>query len=141
MRAVLLALALLTATGAAHAQQYYKWKDADGVTHYSKTPPPEGTQADRLAVKADAPAPAQAPATTARAGGTTAAAGGAAEMRSAQCESARGTLATLESNPFVSMDKDGDGKVEMLTVEEHNAQLARAREFVRTACPPSPPGG
>ncbi|QER40560.1 DUF4124 domain-containing protein [Acinetobacter suaedae] len=27
-----------------HAQQYYKWVDANGSTHYTRTPPPKGTK-------------------------------------------------------------------------------------------------
>jgi hypothetical protein len=139
MRAVLLALALLTATGAAHAQQYYKWKDADGVTHYSKTPPPEGTQADRMAVKADAPTPVTPPA--AEAGAAATPPGTVAQRRSAGCETARSNLSTLENNTYVSIDKDGDGKPELLTVQEHQAQVDRAREQVRALCPEAPPAG
>jgi hypothetical protein len=141
MRAVILALALLTAAGAVHAQQYYKWKGADGVTHYSKTPPPEGTQADRMAVKADAPTPVSPPAADAAGTAAAPAGGTVAQQRSAGCETARGNLSTLENNPYVSVDKNGDGQPELLTVEEHQAQLDRAREQVRTLCPAAPPAG
>ena len=136
---LVLALVLLAAAGTASAQQYYKWKDANGVTHYTRTPPPEGTQADRVAVRPGpvAPAPAADAAPAASAQGMS---GDVAQRRNAACETARANLGTLEANPFVSMDKDGDGKVELLTVEEHNAQLIRAREQVRMLCPATPGG-
>jgi len=38
--AVLLGIGLLVASGTTLAQQMYKWKDNDGVVHYSDTPPP-----------------------------------------------------------------------------------------------------
>jgi glutaredoxin len=37
---VLVALSLALASGALGAQQMYKWKDDQGVVHYSDTPPP-----------------------------------------------------------------------------------------------------
>lgn len=139
--AVCIALALLATAGAAPAQQYYKWKDANGVTHYTKTPPPEGTQADRVAVKANAPTPDPAAAAAepkADAGAGMSAS--ATQQRSAACQTAQANLDTLQNNPFVSIDKDGDGKPELLSVEEHDAQLAIAREQVRTLCPAQPGG-
>ncbi len=45
-RRLLIALVFGTAAAclatAASAQQVYKWKDANGVTHFSQTPPPAG---------------------------------------------------------------------------------------------------
>ena len=134
-----LALALLAIAGPASAQQFYKWKDADGVTHYTRTPPPEGTQADRVAVNAAAPTPAPAAAAEPGAAGAGMSAS-ATQQRSTACQTAQANLDTLQNNPFVSIDKDGDGKPELLTVEEHDAQLAIAREQVRTLCPAQPGG-
>jgi type IV secretory pathway VirB10-like protein len=50
-------LALALPAGAA----MYKWVDEKGVTHYSETPPPEGTQSKKIEI-----APAPPSATTAR---------------------------------------------------------------------------
>jgi hypothetical protein len=138
--AVLFALAALLGTGSAAAEQFYKWKDADGVTHYTNTPPPAGVQADKLAVKpaplaADPAAPTEsAPADgssgTPADGRSTA----AAAQRSAACATAQTTLNTLKSNAFVTMDKDGDGVSELLSPEEQNAQIGASEERVRTLC-------
>ena len=49
-----LALTLLIATTTAVAGEVYQWKDANGVTHYSQTPPPKG-------VYNSAPSPAPGP--------------------------------------------------------------------------------
>ncbi|WP_343123704.1 DUF4124 domain-containing protein, partial [Xanthomonas translucens] len=44
MRALtrLCCLCLLTASGVAGATTLYQWKDAQGVTHYSQSPPADG---------------------------------------------------------------------------------------------------
>lgn len=143
---VLFAIAALVCAGDANAQKFYKWKDADGVTHYTETPPPEGQQADRVAVNAAPAAPIEAdepadgeprdPSLPAEARSST-----AVEQRSAACITARSNLSTLETNPFVTMDKDGDGKQELLTVDEQNAQIARAREQVSSLCAAQAPAG
>lgn len=139
--ATCLALLALAAATPATAQQYYKWKDANGVTHYTKTPPPSGTEAERLAVQAAPATPVAAPDAEAPATGDGMTAE-ATQKRGAACEAARNNLTTLQQNPFVTIDKDGDGTGELLTPEEHNAQLAIAREQVRTLCPAAPaPGG
>src|SRR3546814_19197640 len=39
----LIGLSLLLATGAACAQDLYQWTDANGITHYSQTPPASGS--------------------------------------------------------------------------------------------------
>src|SRR3546814_317427 len=43
----LIGLSLLLATGAACAQDLYQWKDANGITHYSQTPPASGSYTER----------------------------------------------------------------------------------------------
>ena len=37
-------IALLFCSTQNHAQQYYKWVDANGSTHYTTTPPPKGAK-------------------------------------------------------------------------------------------------
>src|SRR3546814_5169256 len=43
----LFGLSLLLASSAACAQDLYQWKDANGVTHYSQTPPASGSYTER----------------------------------------------------------------------------------------------
>ena len=40
----LAATAMLLSSSQNHAQQYYKWVDASGSTHYTATPPPKGAK-------------------------------------------------------------------------------------------------
>jgi hypothetical protein len=54
MRILLLCACLVVPC--AIAQQMYKWVDEKGVTHYSETPPPEGTKgASKIEVKTATP--------------------------------------------------------------------------------------
>ena len=54
----LLAAALLLVFGAAQATEVYRWTDADGVVHFSQTPPPQGADASRLTLRdPEPPAP------------------------------------------------------------------------------------
>ncbi|HEX7370770.1 MAG TPA: DUF4124 domain-containing protein [Rhodanobacteraceae bacterium] len=46
--ASILGLSLACAAGMANAQQIYKWKDANGVTHFSQTPPATGTHYSKM---------------------------------------------------------------------------------------------
>ncbi|MBS0381403.1 MAG: DUF4124 domain-containing protein, partial [Proteobacteria bacterium] len=43
-----LGLSLACVAGFASAQQIYKWKDANGVTHFSQMPPPNGTHFTKM---------------------------------------------------------------------------------------------
>lgn len=43
-----LAAAGLLAASAAQGGEVYQWKDANGVTHYSQTPPPKGSYQQRV---------------------------------------------------------------------------------------------
>src|SRR5262245_55035062 len=116
MLAVLLAL-LVPASGLA-SEQYYKWKDENGVWNYTAAPPKDKTSTTvNIATGANAPTAA-----TASEGGEGQGAGAqkpaagpderspvtnADEMarikqtQSANCERARGNVATLENNARV----------------------------------------
>lgn len=53
-----LAFAALAVCAVAGAQQVYKWKDANGATHYSDTPPPVGSNYDKLKINSNVTTPA-----------------------------------------------------------------------------------
>src|SRR6185312_15455080 len=46
--AAAIGLSLACIAGFASAQQIYKWKDANGVTHFSQTPPASGAHYTRM---------------------------------------------------------------------------------------------
>ena len=53
-----LAFAALAVCAIAGAQQVYKWKDANGATHYSDTPPPVGAKYDKFKINSNVTTPA-----------------------------------------------------------------------------------
>lgn len=111
-----LALCLATAS-TVQAQQVYQWKDKNGVTHYSDSPPPNQTTQNRRinqygAAAAEAPQPAGKP------------------VENAQCTSARANLQILGATKGpIQQDTDGDGKPDTVlddTGRENQRNLAEA---------------
>ncbi len=120
-------LATLTLTGAAtvSASEVYQWKDANGVTHYSQTPPPQGKFAARSIYHREQAAEGQ-PATE------------AAPTESKQCLTARGNIELLQSGAKLQLDSDGDGKADTdLDDSARSEQLRIAQTVARVNCSPS----
>ncbi len=109
------------------AGEVYQWKDANGVTHYSQTPPPSGTFKARTITQ-------RPPANTA--------AEGDAVPESQQCASARLNVQLLESGQKLLIDTDNDGKGDRELDEKDRAQqLQLARMVLRVNCQASRPAG
>ena len=123
------------------AQEFYKWKDKDGVTHYSATPPKtESTETVRT-TNLD-------PGETEAADGGDEATSGSDEPGSndkqasaspkppaknaAECEKARKNLETLETTPRIRMP-DGDG-FRYLTPAEIEEQKSLNRQAIDVDC-------
>jgi hypothetical protein len=117
-----LSLVLLAASTAAGAANLYKWKDANGVTHYSEKPP-EGQTYDTRRIDAHAGvAPAEAP---------------TAQAESTQCTTARKNLEVLGGSGPVMQDTDGDGKPDTALDEgQRAAQKNLADAAVKAYCAP-----
>ena len=124
MRPMLIVLPVLLvafALPAAAAEQLYRWKDENGVVHYTDSPPPSGREYETrtvVAVPDTPPAPAPAP---------------VAEP-SARCLQARANLQVFDTSEGVSMDTDGDGVEEQLEGEVREREHQRARELVQKEC-------
>ncbi|MDM1020869.1 DUF4124 domain-containing protein [Acinetobacter sp. VNK23] len=59
--------ALLFCSTQNHAQQYYKWVDANGSTHYTTTPPPKGAKRlNKVSTYGSQPSSDQKPASTSK---------------------------------------------------------------------------
>lgn len=128
MNRIVLGIAIaLAAIPAAHAQQtageVYQWKDANGVTHYSQTPPANGRYEQRLINSAGSAAPvAQA---------------AAAAPENAQCSAARANMAALQSAGDVQQDTDGDGKPDQVLDPTQRAnQMELAQAAIKAYCTP-----
>ena len=157
MSRAIFAIAVLAAAvaGSASAEQFYKWKDADGVTHYTSTPPPKGIEASRLAVSGSSrsrvdqsleenrfpvgpaddgtpPAPGADAEGNAQAEQRTAAA--IQQRRDSACETAKQRYEILANNAAVEWDRDGDGVAEALDVKEHAAEMEKAQQSIGFYC-------
>jgi hypothetical protein len=120
-----LAICLATAS-TVQAQQVYQWKDKNGVTHYSDSPPPNQTTQNRRinqygAAATDTPQPAGKP------------------VENTQCTTARANLQMLASTKGpIQQDTDGDGKPDVTlddTGRENQRNLAEAA--VKAYCTPA----
>lgn len=140
-------LALPVLAQAAGNARVYTWKDANGVTHFSDSPPPASVKSARqITVRGDTPVTAgQEAADTGEAAAPAAegtpppGTGGATltdspEARQQVCEQARRNAELLEGQQQVSMDVDGNGSNQVLTPEQRQTQLAQARERVAFYC-------
>ncbi len=122
---VLVATLALSAAPTVFAGEVYQWKDANGVTHYSQTPPQQGKFAARSIYHREQAAEGQ-PATE------------AASTESKQCLTARGNIELLQSGAKLQLDSDGDGKADKDLDDSARAeQLRIAQTVARVNCSPS----
>ncbi len=134
---LIVATGLLAGASAMAGDPVYKWKDANGQSHYSQQPP-EGIKYQTITTSGDtavsAPATngetAAAPAASALGQGPTP----AQTSRPQLCDMARKNVDVLTNRPAVSMDINGTGKAQPLTPEQQNAQLVIAKQQVAQVC-------
>ena len=121
-----LGLAVLVAATGAFAADVYQWKDANGVTHYSQTPPPKGAFQTRvISGGGDAAPTAQIVAASAK--------------ESPQCVTARKNIDLLQASGDLQEDTNGDGKPDKtLTADDRANQLELARATLKATCPATP---
>lgn len=120
MRTLTCLALLLLASASASAAQVYKWKDANGVTQYSATPPPGKAFETRELTRDPGAAPAPA---------------AAAAAEPSQCTTARENLALLDRSGPVLQDLDGDGTAETpLSEEQRSNQRALADAAIKAWC-------
>ncbi len=116
-----IALTLSIAATSAVAGDVYQWKDANGVTHFTGTPPPNVAYKMR----------------TIHENGTTDSAEDAPTKaaENPDCKLARDNLNLLLSNSAVQMDSDGDGKPDKtLTADDRLNQLQFAQATMKVKC-------
>ncbi|WP_440225598.1 DUF4124 domain-containing protein [Dokdonella sp. MW10] len=132
MKAGLISLLLLAGvwSGAAMAAQVYSWTDANGVKHYSDSPPPANVDAKKLNVRTGvtSPTPEAQPDPSTKAGPKMAAAAGYSEDEiKRNCETARSTLtATQQRAP--AEDATTEAKA------AHGERLARSQQQIQLFC-------
>ena len=138
---MLFALAFTAAAAiAADKQQVYKWTDANGVVHFTGTPPPEGTPnvqsvhlvggmttADTAAVDnkpKDTPPATSAPPALVAAN---------AADNAALCQKARANLELLQGNAPVGI-AGADGKADALDDQARAEQIRNAQLAIAKFC-------
>ncbi|MFK3647101.1 DUF4124 domain-containing protein [Lysobacter enzymogenes] len=123
--AVLAALAAFPAA----ATDLYQWKDAQGVTHYSDSPPPgqaSSGQVKNRVIRNKSGTASQTAAVT-------------APGESAPCVNARANLKQLQGSGQVGVDSNGDGKPDnVLDTQQRAAQVQLAEASIRAYCNPAP---
>ncbi|HJU25286.1 MAG TPA: DUF4124 domain-containing protein [Rhodanobacteraceae bacterium] len=134
--AALFAVAAL-ALSASAAAQVYKWKDANGTTHYSDVPPPAGSKYERVSISSNVatavaatptPAGSAAPAAVANAGTQTAQADRIADTpdnRAQLCKQLDSNIALLNSDQPITA---GDAET-----PQHNMSDVQRRQELATA--------
>ncbi|WP_448102175.1 DUF4124 domain-containing protein [Luteibacter jiangsuensis] len=116
MRRIVTLAALLATCPLAFAQAY-KWKDAQGVTHYADSPPPAGTKYDKVKTTGSVAPPAgqtPPPAPPAKPEPEKATAGPTAdtpENRARLCTTLKSNMETLAKPQQVSVDDGKGGQV------------------------------
>ena len=122
-----LALAIALATPAFAQDPVYTWVDAQGVRHYSQTPP-DGVKYETRGVRDQVVGTEAAKAPERPDASPT-----AAQDRVA-CERARLALEQLNSEIPLEMDKDGDGTMERIDDAQRTQQRRLAEQAVRAFC-------
>ncbi|UPG86975.1 DUF4124 domain-containing protein [Luteibacter aegosomatis] len=134
MRRCLVLAVLIVACPLAMAQAY-KWKDPQGVTHYSDAPPPAGASkveklkiptagASPTAAATTAPVPRPAPDTRAD----------TPANRAALCDQVRKNLTILANEKTITMD-DGKGGTKPVDDATRAAELKKAQAQQTLYCP------
>ncbi len=136
----LLLIALTACAGSLAEDQIFKWRDKQGVWHFSSNAP-EGVGAQRVSVRhsTTVPDPVVTPTPASEAdkasqAAATAAAGQIIGPQSANCKSARDAVTVLETSPRVSMDTNGDGEQEVLSAQQQIEELERRRAQSKIYC-------
>lgn len=126
------------------AETVYRWKDANGQSHYSQQPP-EGVKKFETISSSGDPIlhddAATPPASSAAKDGATPAAkagpGGATpaqQQRTQLCKQARENVTTLTQHATVTTDLNGDGKPVTLNAAQHDKALSDANKQVDLYC-------
>lgn len=144
-----LALLVMTLPLASSAQQIYRWKDANGNTHFTHTPPPSGGAVQKTLTPPPVPdAPAASPSMNAASPEINYSDTGyaaqnqeaslerapvSAQAKAVECQEARNQLKLMASGAEVA-HLGSDGKPVPLEGAARAQEMQRLREFVRQSC-------
>ncbi|WP_456982755.1 DUF4124 domain-containing protein [Luteimonas sp. A478] len=121
MRLAIVCAVLFLAAATAGASDIYQWTDVRGVTHYSESPPPAGTQYQVRRI------------TDSGAGLRTEQPASAAPEVNPQCTAAQANIEVLQSEGPVFQEDDSGERV-ALSDDDRSRQLELAQAAVRAYC-------
>lgn len=120
-----------------HADTLYKWKDAQGVTHYSQMPPKGAAKAMNLKASSGTPAPAvsqsNTPTETTTNSQTTPVQNTPIKLNANDCSALQQTLGTLQSGQRV-YESDANGQRAYLNDEQRNERIQRYQQEMTQGC-------
>jgi hypothetical protein len=133
-----LALILLVSVCPLAFAQAYKWKDAQGVTHYADAPPPGNAKYEKIKTTGTVEAPAPAPAASAgtAASNSAKAAGNNDDTpanRKKLCDQLHKNVDILNNEKVVTMD-DGKGGVKAVDDATRANQLKTTQAQITVYC-------
>ncbi|MET0273971.1 MAG: DUF4124 domain-containing protein [Luteibacter sp.] len=131
-----LVLALLVSVCPLAFAQAYKWKDAQGVTHYADAPPPGGAKYEKVKTTGTVEAPAPAPAAAPAAPPATNATADTPANRAKLCDQVGKNLEILRNEKVVTMD-DGKGGVKQVDDSARQSQIKTAEAQRTLYCQPA----
>lgn len=141
MKAIQVAFGLLAAVAATaghSADKVYKWKDANGVVHFSDAPPPKGTEFNNVRIVNQTTGitqtEPQSPPPTGDAAATGDAKPTADASTAARCASAQRRVSLLSSNQMLTVQREG--KTVELSAADRAAELNIAQATVASLCSP-----
>ncbi|MBO9665161.1 DUF4124 domain-containing protein [Dokdonella sp.] len=137
MKRFQLVLALLVFAAPVAATEMYSWTDANGVKHFSDSPPPANVaKAKKLKVKGGVTSTAsdeeEKPADKNAGPALAAAAGYAPEDIKRNCEIARKNLANLDAQKL-PLDANGQ-PVDAEAAKSHQAQVEKTNQQIKLFC-------
>ena len=148
-RLLLLVLLLAASLPALASTQVYSWTDANGVKHFTDSPPPPSVNAQKLKVRGSVTTEDQTPETPAEPAGDAAKPTGptpaavqpiarslsdSPENRAKQCQTAKKNLEILQGDYPVNGLTGNDGKAQLLDDAARKQAVARTQEQVTFYC-------
>jgi hypothetical protein len=143
---------ILAAPAMLGAAKFYKWTDAQGVTHYSEGPPPESSRnASEVKVPTRLPSGSPAPANAPKAAASPAKKDGKADKKEGKvsekseeaaagneryaerCKQLRTNLQTMQEHARIKVS-DEKGESRVLSDEEKNNQLDDIQRQIKAYC-------
>ena len=125
------ALPLLSGQVSAKKEEYFRWKDAKGTTHYGSTPP-QGVNAAKVTTKSRSQVPAKEQASGVSAHEDTISK--ATHERNRTCENEHKRLKTLTTPDANIRLTDANGNKRLLTAEEIAKETKASQDFIAQAC-------